>query len=148
MNKILFVCSGNTCRSPFAHYYFNKLANERNIDSSASSAGLFTYGGECVCENALSASMDFGTEKAMKSHRSTPLTAKMLLESDYIIAMGSSHLTFLENMIKAGVPVKGGQKRILLGKGISDPYGGSVSDYKKCYKQIADQIETFIEANY
>lgn len=148
MNKILFVCSGNTCRSPFAQYYFNKLAKERNIDALASSAGIFTDGGDSVCENAILASEEFNVEEAMKSHRSTPITPDMLSESDYIIAMGNSHLAFLEGIIKSGVPVKKGQKRILLGRGISDPYGGSISDYKRCYRQIANEVKALIEANY
>ena len=63
MNKILFVCSGNTCRSPFAQYYFNKLAKERSIDSCAYSAGLFTGGGDNICENALIAAKDFAVDK-------------------------------------------------------------------------------------
>ena len=42
MKKVLFVCSGNTCRSPMAQAVFNKLAKERNIDAAAFSAGLYT----------------------------------------------------------------------------------------------------------
>lgn len=148
MEKILFVCSGNTCRSPFAAYYFNKLARERNMSALASSAGLFTYGGEKPCKSAIEAAKKFGVGEMMEVHRSSQLTPDMLTEFDVIIAMGNSHLEILNNAVTNGLPAKDGQKRILLGTGISDPFGGDVEQYTKCYLQIAKSIDAFTEANY
>ena len=148
MDKVLFVCSGNTCRSPFAEKYFNKLAKELSLSSFASSAGLFTYGGESPSKNAITASADFGVDGEMSAHASHAITAEMLAKSDFIIAMGPPHLEVIEKAIHSSLCVKDGQRRLLLGSGISDPYGGSVSDYKSCYLQIANEIRAFIEANY
>ncbi len=148
MDKILFVCSGNTCRSPFAEKYFNKLARELNVSALASSAGLFASENANACENAQSAAKDFGVDSEMKTHRAVQLTANMLNEYDYIIAMGASHLDIIEKAVENSVSVKSTQKRLVLGGGISDPFGGSLSGYKNCYSQIADEINAFIEANY
>lgn len=148
MDKILFVCSGNTCRSPFAEKYFNKLARELNISSLAASAGLFTFGDETPSQNAITASAAFGVDKEMSHHRSTPITAEMLVEANYVLTMSKSHLELVKKAIEDGIPIKEGQIQALLGNGIEDPYGGSVSDYENCYKQISEAVKAFIEANY
>ncbi len=148
MDKILFVCSGNTCRSPFAEKYFNKLARELKISALASSAGLFANENAPACENAITAANDFGVDSEIKKHRAAQMTVDMLNEYDYIITMGASHLDIIEKAIENGADVKSTQKRLILGNGIPDPFGGSVSDYRSCYGRIADEINAFIEANY
>ena len=60
MKKVLFVCSGNTCRSPMAQACFNDLAKKRGIDAVAFSAGLYTQDGLPYAANTLEVLQDNG----------------------------------------------------------------------------------------
>ncbi len=148
MDKILFLCSGNTCRSPFAEVYFNNIAKNNNINAVANSAGIFANIDDTPGENAKIAAKDFGLDIEMSIHRAKILTPEMLGEYDYIITMGSSHLDIIEKAIQNGVYTKPEQRRQVLAGGIPDPYGSSILDYKNCYALISNAVNAFIEANY
>ena len=60
--NVLFVCTGNTCRSPMAAALFNKIAVEKDLDVRIESAGLFANDGEPASENAVAAMKDYGVD--------------------------------------------------------------------------------------
>ena len=56
MKRILFVCTGNTCRSPMAEGIFKKMLADRGVNGiECSSAGLFAMTGDSACDNAVKA---------------------------------------------------------------------------------------------
>lgn len=141
MKKVLFVCTGNTCRSPMAELIFNSLAAERGIDAHADSAGLCTVDGLEINTNAKKALEEIGVSSGC--FRSADIYSLDLKEYGVLAAMTPEHLKELAHM---GVD----EKRLYLlgekGKGINDPYGLSLEVYRMCRDEIANSVEKLIKA--
>ena len=138
MKNILFVCTGNTCRSPMAKAIFEQLQAERRLDGYESdSAGLAASPGDAASANAVEVMAEWGID--LVSHRSKAVTGELLEQVDIIVAMTPSHKFALES---AGVPE---EKIIVLQQGIMDPYHGSIEVYRNCRDQIKAALERLVE---
>ncbi len=127
--NILFVCTGNTCRSPLAEGYLNSL----KLDGiKALSAGLFTDSSP-ISDNSKAILLENDID--LSNHISRQITREMTDNADKIICMSPSHL---EALINAGVSA---DKLSVLGDGIADPYGGSLNEYRRCAEQIFSAID-------
>ena len=136
--NILFVCTGNTCRSPMAMFLFNKIAKERNLNMVADSAGLAAYG-DPINENSVKVLAKIGIENI--NYTSKRLNFYMVDEADYIVVMTNEHKIAL---VGAGVEES---KILVLGNGISDPYGGDEELYFSCLEDIEDGIENLLKGD-
>lgn len=142
--KILFVCTGNTCRSPMAAALMNKIAKDNDMDVFADSAGLFALSGESASKNAVLAMQDY--EIDISKHTSKPISDDLVLNSDLILTMTESH--------KALVAGLSPEKTFTiceyagLGGEISDPYGGDLEDYRSAAEQIYDCLTDIAEKIY
>lgn len=126
--KILFVCTGNTCRSPMAEGLFNKLLSDKNIKNiECSSAGLFAMTGDEVTPNSVKACERFGVD--ISSHRARRITDYILDETDKFVCMTNNHAASLSMYVPQ-------EKIIVLGGGITDPYGGDLETYMICANSI------------
>ncbi len=128
---IIFVCSGNTCRSPFAEGYFNSL-DLKNI--TVSSRGL-SVSGLPVSENSFLIAKEFGL--SIEDHISVTFT-KGDFNADYIFTMTEDLKNFL--ILNGGNP----EKIKILGNGIPDPYGGDINVYRKCLTKLAEEIDNTV----
>lgn len=134
--KILFVCTGNTCRSPMAQGIMQAKLNERGIkDIEVESAGVATLGGDAVSPNAVEAVKKYNAD--ISNHRSRQISKYLLDESDLIIGMTQSHIDALK-------PYVNENKLRVLGDGIPDPYGGDLRVYEICAASIAVALDCLL----
>ena len=121
-NRFLFVCTGNTCRSPMAAALFRKMAAERGLPIVAVSAGLAAVSGSPASANAVQALAEEGMD--LSRHLSKPVTKELCDEAQMIAVMAEHHRLAL---IAADVDPR---KIVVLGGGVPDPFGGSLDVYR------------------
>jgi len=138
--RILFVCAGNTCRSPMAAAFCREYMSEK-LDCAVDetefrgykivSAGLMAGSGMPASSEVVGICARKGID--LSGHRSRPLTSGEVESSDYIFAMDSSNRERVLQICPAAA-----EKCMLLdGKGqISDPIGAGVDVYEECAKQV------------
>lgn len=146
---VLFVCSGNTCRSPMAEGLFNNMAGEKAGDKSicASSAGIYACNGEPATPFTLEVMREIGIN--INEHRSLRLIAAMLKSADLILTMthaqkeaiNSQWPEFAKDKLftlkEFGRQVSGQQ----IDNDIKDPFGGSKNEYESCLANIKGALE-------
>lgn len=140
--RILFICTGNTCRSPLAEALCRKMLAAQIGCSPAElsqhgflvqSAGLAAMmGGAASAEGAVVAA-DLGVD--LSAHRSRMVTMDMLLLADFVFGMTAGHCYTLESILAEGMTLP----RLLSPRfeDIADPIGGALADYRTCATQIA-----------
>src|SRR3954464_8627099 len=139
--NLLFVCSGNTCRSPMAEALARKVAERRGIaDVSVSSAGTNAWDNIPATDEALLVGMERGVD--LTGHRARKLTPEIVSEADLIFVMTPGHLE--------RVPALGGRGKVHVmdeytsgttNTCLTDPYGGDLD----AYRHPADILERELE---
>ena len=136
--RYLFVCTGNTCRSPMAEAVFNRLY--KNEDKIAFSAGM-SPGGQPLSENARLALESIGIFDF--EHVSAMVTFEDMAKAECVIGMTYSHAQRLMMCFPEFA-----SKIVALPMDIEDPYGGDVDVYKLCLGQICEALEFAFSGNY
>lgn len=135
--KILFVCSGNTCRSPMAEELARvKFANMQLDIEEVASAGVYCGFGEQISQNAQTVL----EERGIKSyHLSQPVTRTLADAFDLIVTMTWQHKAALAPFVEEDKLIS--FREITPMGDIPDPYGGSVDDYRKCAEAIDNALD-------
>src|SRR5438093_6133652 len=147
MKTILFVCTGNICRSPMAEGLFRHAVKGRN-DFRVVSAGVGAVDGLPPSEHAVRALKELGID--ISKQRSHMLTADLIQQADYIFGMTHSHVDAITMLYPHAA-----EKTFLLRefdetldvfeKDISDPIGGSYEVYLDCRDQIEQGIASMLK---
>jgi L-threonylcarbamoyladenylate synthase len=143
--RFLFVCTGNTCRSPMAEGIFKKYLAQKldckvdeleNIGYKVSSAGIIGTAGYPASAEAVLACAAQGID--IGNHRNQGLTRELIEESDFIFTMERMHLM----RILALDPYAGSRCLLLAGdKEIPDPIGQPQKVYDNCAKLITNAVK-------
>src|SRR5215210_7000256 len=138
--NILFVCSGNTCRSPLAEALARKIAERRGLrDVNVSSAGTTAWDNVPATDEALLVGME--REVDLTGHRSRKLTPAIVSEADLIFVMTPSHLEQVKQLGGRGkVHVLDEYASGSTDGGISDPFGGDLDTYRVTADILEEEI--------
>jgi protein-tyrosine-phosphatase len=112
--RILFVCLGNTCRSPFAEALGRRLAVERGLDVEFASAGEFACEGDQCPEDAVDVAKDYGVD--LSSYTARRLTSEQTAAVDKLVRLFD----------------------------VSDPKDGGPAAYRRAYQQLHEKVEELL----
>ncbi len=134
--NILFVCTGNTCRSPMAAVLMDKVAREKGLDINIESAGIFANDGENASSEAIVAMYEYGID--LTGHHAQTINEELIEKSDLILTMTPAHKMVFNNVAEGKTFTLCEFSRV---EGdIEDPFGGDVEDYLVTAKQIYEAV--------
>ena len=142
--KVIFVCTGNTCRSPMAEVLFKSLQSDNSIQVlSRGLVVLFPEPSNPKAETVLKSH-----NLILENHTATPLMAEDIDDNTLILTMTQSQKN---NIIEDF----GHQENVFTLRGVvgeegdvTDPYGGDLIDYENCFAQLARLVKkTVIKIN-
>lgn len=137
IKMVLFVCTGNTCRSPIAEGLFNIYAKEKKLNISADSAGIFADGSP-VSENSVQVLSELGIDISGK--KSKQVTKDMVENSDLILTMTASHKAALISAFGSEEKIHTLAEFADFGGDVPDPYGGNTEEYRVCRDIINELV--------
>ena len=160
MKTILFVCTGNTCRSSIAEGIMKNLLKDKNI--IIKSAGTSVFFSEPANQKAIDVMSQMGID--IKDHRSQTLTEELIEEADLILTMTHYHtdnvIRKYAKAIEKTFTLKEYLSLLLEKKGltedpdyqfnidemnVTDPYGQSIDVYRETAKEIKRILERIVE---
>ncbi len=139
--NIIFVCTGNTCRSPMAEGYFKNLCKNANKkDITISSAGLFANEDFMPSQQSVQVMQNY--EIDIRDYKSTQLSMDLIKNADLIITMTDGH----KNQILQYSPESEEKIHLLLEyankqTNVADPFGGTFEIYNVCFNEMKEALD-------
>lgn len=146
--NLLFVCTGNTCRSPLAEALARDHLGRRGWSHvDVASAGTHAEPGAPAARHSLAVGIRRGLD--LGAHRSQPLTPELVEWADLILVMGSGHLAPVRRM--------GGKQKVAMlgdfaaggdeegGRSVPDPFGGDEETYARTLAVLDEMLDAALE---
>lgn len=144
--NLLFVCTGNTCRSPMAMGIARRAVEERGWSHVAvDSAGIAALPGSPASEHAIRVAAEHDID--ISAHMSRPLLPELAEWADLTLVMNPSHLTALESL--------GFEEQTALvtdfldgegwGEPVEDPFGEDEESYRRAFEQLEHAIDGVLD---
>lgn len=147
--NIMFVCTGNTCRSAMAEGLAKKEIKDKNLDINVSSSGIFAMKGEHASFNSVAIMKEYDVD--IVTHTATPIEESKIEEMDYIFCATYGH----KSQVIAKYPeledkVYTMKEYASLSKdgeemNISDPWGFDINTFRMCAAEISLCVDKIIE---
>jgi len=146
MKKIVFVCSGNTCRSPLAEAIAKEVLRGRvDFELAIASAGTSAQEGSPASRNSIEIAERHGLD--LSGHRSRLLSREILHDADLIVTMGVRHREAVEEIDPESV-----ESTFLLTNfsdahdgDVPDPIGSDLAIYERTYLVMRECIESMAQ---
>lgn len=146
--KIMFICTGNICRSAMAHWLMKKKLKENNLPNiDVYSSGIFAMPGDISTEEAINVMEEYGVN--LKQHRATLTRDSNIQEMDIILCMTNSHkhtlIQMYPNLKDKIMTLKEYVDITKDGVEIKDPWGYDIATYRFCAAEIDRCLEELIK---
>lgn len=135
VKRLLFICTGNTCRSPMAQAILVSILGHNNSNIIIESAGLFATNGMPATPEAIAVMEDFGID--LSGHRSRQVTGEMVQQADLVLTMTGTQRDWLVDMYPQAEGKTFTISEYLGEEGdLNDPFGQGGQVYRESANQI------------
>ncbi|MBS3887023.1 MAG: low molecular weight protein arginine phosphatase [Dethiobacter sp.] len=142
---LLFVCTGNTCRSPLAKVLTEAALRASGVDGwEVASAGLAAHPGMAASAEAGAVAREAGLDLAL--HRAKPLSAELLARAELVLVMTAGHKTaLLAGAAGYADKIYTVKEYLSFAGDVADPFGGGLASYRQTAQELHSLVSLLVE---